>query len=137
MVDALKREVNSSTVGAAKSDWRMFLVACGEIGFGDLIWETERGRPFGMSKAKLSRASRREEEECLEEDEECLDEEEECLDEDEDLLEEECLEELELLDERLEDFSLGTSRMFNTRPVVGSVVEETAGSWETWYPSMM
>jgi hypothetical protein len=126
MVDALKREVNSSTVGAAKSDWRMFLVACGEIGFGDLIWETERGRPFGMSKAKLSRrVSRREEEECLEEDEECLDEEE-------DLLEEECLEELELLEERLEDFSLGTSRMFNTRPVVGSVVEEVAGSWETW-----
>jgi len=109
-------------------------VACGEIGFGDLIWETERGRPFGISMAKLSRRDSRREEE-----EECL-EDEECLDEDEDLLEEECLEELELLDERLEDFSdfsLGTSRMFNTRPVVGSVVEETAGSWETWYPSMM
>jgi hypothetical protein len=130
MVDALKREVNSSTVGAAKSDWRMCLVACGEIGFGDLIWETERGRPFGISTDKLSRRdSRREEEECLED--------EECLDEDEDLLEEECLEELELLDERLEDFSDGTSRMFNKRPVVGSVVEETAGSWETWYPSMI
>jgi len=139
MVDALKRDVNSSTVGAAKSDWRMCLVACGEIGFGDLIWETERGRPFGMSMAKLSRRdSRREEEECFEEEEECL-EDDECLDEDEDLLEEECLDELELelLDERLEDFSLGTSRMFNTRPVVGSVVEDTAGSWETWYPSMM
>lgn len=85
-----------------------------------------------MSKVKLSRRCSRREEECLEEDEECLDE-------DEDLLEEECLLELELelLDERLEDFSLGTSRMFNTRPVVGSMVEETAGSWETWYPSMM
>jgi len=131
MVDALKREVNSSTVGAAKSDWRMCLVACGEIGFGDLIWETERGRPFGMSTAKLSRRdSRRELEECL------LSREEECLEEDEDLLDE-CLEELELLEDLLEDFSLGTSRMFNTRPVVGSVVEETAGSWETWYPSMM
>jgi hypothetical protein len=115
-------------------------VAFGEIGFGDLIWETESGRPFGMSRAKLSRRdSRREEEECLlSRDEECLEEDEECLEEDEDLLDEECLElELELFDERLEDFSLGTSRMFNTRPVVGSVVEETAGSWETWYPSMM
>jgi len=132
MVDALKREVNSSTVGAAKSDWRMCLVACGEIGIGDLIWETESGRPFGMSTDKLSRRdSRRELEECL------LSREEECLEEDEDLLDEECLEELELLEDLLEDFSLGTSRMFNTRPVVGSVVEETAGSWETWYPSMM
>jgi hypothetical protein len=110
----------------------MCLVACGEIGFGDLIWETERGRPFGISRAKLSRRDSRREEECL-----LSREDEECLEEDEDLLDEECLEELELLDERLEDFSLGTSRMFNTRPVVGSVVEETAGSWETWYPSMM
>jgi hypothetical protein len=136
MVDALKREVNSSTVGAAKSDWRMCFVAWGEIGIGDLICETERGRPLGMSTAKLSRGdSRREEDECFSRDEECFEEWE-----DEDLLDEECLEELELLwdeDDLLEDFSRGTSRMFNTRPVVGSVVEETAGSWETWYPSMM
>jgi len=135
MVDALKREVNSSTVGAAKLDWRMCLVAWGEIGFGDLICETERGRPFGMSTDALSRRdSRREEDECFSRDEECLEEWE-----DEDLLDEECLEELELLwdEDLLEDFSLGTSRMFNERPVVGSVVEETAGSWETWYPSMM
>jgi len=128
MVDALKREVNSSTVGAAKSDWRMCLVAWGEIGFGDLICEVERGRPLGISRAKESRSLRREDEECLEED----------------LLEEEWREEWELLEEEedlledlLEDFSLGTSRMFNTRPVVGSVVEDWAGSWETWYPSMM
>jgi len=55
----------------------------------------------------------------------------------------ECLEELvleDLLDDLLEDLvedSWGTSRMFKTRPVVGSVVEAWAGSWETWYPSMM
>lgn len=103
----------------------MYLVACGVIGFGDLICETERGRPLGMSTDKLSRRdSRREEdEECLSrEDEECFDDEWE-----EDLDDEECLEEELLLDEDLweeEDFSLGTSRMFNTRPVVGSVVED-------------
>jgi hypothetical protein len=79
----------------------------------------------------------------LSRDDECLEEweDEDLLDED--LLDEECLEELELLCEEeaeedlLEDFSLGTSRMFRARPVVGSVVLETAGSWETWYPSMM
>jgi hypothetical protein len=67
--------------------------------------------------------------------EECDDLElEECLDDEL----EECLELDELdLDDRLEDFSTGTSRMFRTRPVVGSTVDETAGSCETWYPSMM
>jgi len=111
----------------------MCLVAWGEMGVGDFICETERGRPFGMSTDMLSRRdSRREEDECFSRDEECF---EEC--EDEDLLDEECLEELELELLWDEDFSLGTSRMFNERPVVGSVVEETAGSWETWYPSMM
>jgi len=53
-----------------------------------------------------------------------LDEEEECLDDDFSLVDE-----LDLED--LEDFSDGTSRMFRTRPVVGSVVEDWAGSWET------
>jgi hypothetical protein len=111
----------------------MYLVACGVIGFGDLIWETERGRPFGMSTLKLSRRDSRrdEDDECLSrEDEECFDDEWE-----EDFEDEECLEDELLLDEDLweeEDFSLGTSRMFNTRPVVGSVVDACAGSWETW-----
>jgi hypothetical protein len=41
------------------------------------------------------------------------------------------------LDLWLEDFSDGTSKMFRTRPVVGSVVDDWAGSWDTWYPSMM
>jgi len=79
---------------------------------------------LGMSAAMVSRRdSRLEEEEVLS------------------LLE--CLEELvleDLLDDLLEDLvedSWGTSRMFKTRPVVGSVVEAWAGSWETWYPSMM
>jgi len=123
MVDWLKREVNSSTVGAEYSACKMFLVACGETGLGALICETERGRPFGMSTDKLSRRDSRREEECFSRDEECLEEEE--------LLEED-LEEEELLEDDLEDFSAGTSRMFNTRPVVGSVVDDWAGSWETW-----
>jgi hypothetical protein len=45
----------------------------------------------------------------------------------------ECFDEDELdLDDLEEDFSTGTSRMFRTRPVVGSVVEAVAGSWDTW-----
>jgi len=31
----------------------------------------------------------------------------------------------------------GTSRMLSWRPVVGSRVEGWAGSWETWWLSMM
>jgi hypothetical protein len=125
-----KRLVRSPTVTASRVPYsvsRIALVACGEIGFGDWICEMERGRPLGMS-VEAARASRREEEE-------------ECLLEDlSDLLEEECL--LDDLLEDLEDLSDlldedGTSRMFKTRPVVGSVVEAWAGSWETWYPSMM
>jgi len=114
----------------------MYLVACGVSGFGDLIWETESGRPFGISteRLRLSRLdSRLEDEECLSRLEECLDEclslsdDEECLDEllfDEDLCEEECEEECdeECLDD--DDLPLGTSRMFSTRPVVGSVVDD-------------
>jgi hypothetical protein len=52
----------------------------------------------------------------------------ECLDDDEEVLEEDLWE---------EDFSDGTSRMLRMRPVVGSVVEDWAGSCDTWYPSMM
>jgi len=83
----------------------------------------ERGRPLGMS-VLAARASRREEEE------ECLLEEELLLEEDLDDLEDE-----DDLEDLLEED--GTSRMFKTRPVVGSVVEDWLGSWETWYPSMM
>jgi len=86
----------------------------------------ERGRPLGTSRPRCdSRRDSLREDEC----EECDDLElEECLEEDElDLLE---LDELDL-DDRLEDFSTGTSRIFRTRPVVGSVVEDTAGSCET------
>lgn len=101
-------------------------MACGETGLGDLISETESGRPLGIS-VETARASRREEEECLLEELECLLEEDDL---DDDLLEEEDLDDLL-------DFSDGTSSMFNTRPVVGSVVEALEGSWETWYPSMM
>jgi len=86
----------------------MYLVADGLTGFGDWILVTERGRPVGMAASR--RDSRRVEEEA-------------CLDEEEDLE--------ELLEEDLEDFSDGTSRMFKTRPVVGSVVEAWEGSWET------
>jgi len=127
-----KRLVRSATVTTSRVPYsvsRIVLVACGETGIGDWICEMERGRPLGMS-VEAARASRREEEE-------------ECLLEDlSDLLEEECL-----LDDLLDDFEDlsglsvllegGTSRMFKTRPVVGSVVEVWAGSWETWYPSIM
>jgi hypothetical protein len=104
----------------------MYFVACGATGFGDLIWETESGRPLGMSTAELSRRDSR-----RVEDEECLDlrslSDEECFDDDED----------DLCEEDFSDFSDGTSRMLRTRPVVGSVVEDWAGSWETWYPSII
>ncbi len=116
--------MRSATLAASRMPYsvsRIALVACGETGFGDWIWETERGRPLGMS-VLAARASRREEEECLLE--------EVLLEEDlEDLEEEDDLDDLLDVD--------GTSRMFKTRPVVGSVVEVWAGSWETWYPSMM
>jgi len=74
----------------------------------------DSGRPFGMSILWCRRESLREDKDelfSLDEDfDECLDEED--LDED--------------LDEG------GTSRMFRSRPVVGSVVDDVAGSWETW-----
>jgi len=77
---------------------------------------------LGISAAMVSRRdSRLEEEEVLS----LL----ECLDEDERFD--------ELVFEDLLEDSGGTSRMFKTRPVVGSVVDDWAGSWETWYPSMM
>lgn len=83
----------------------------------------ERGRPLGIS-VLAARASRREEEE------ECLLEEELLLEDDlDDLEEDDDLDDLLELD--------GTSSMFRTRPVVGSVVEAWLGSCETWYPSMM
>lgn len=54
---------------------------------------------------------------------ECLVLEEECFEEREEVFSELDLEELDLED-LLEDFSDGTSRMFKTRPVVGSVVDD-------------
>jgi hypothetical protein len=63
-----------------------------------------------------------------------------------DLLDEDDLEELEWREELLEDeddedleedLDLGTSRMFSSRPVVGSTVETSLGLCEMWYPSMM
>lgn len=86
----------------------------------------ESGRPFGMSTLRL-KLSRRDS--LLLEDEVCLSREEWCFDDEDDFFSEECLEEEEDL---CEDFSWGTSRMFKTRPVVGSVVEDCPGSWETW-----
>jgi hypothetical protein len=50
---------------------------------------------------------------------------------DEDFLSEECLDELVLEEDLWEDFSEGTSRMFRMRPVVGSVVDDWAGSCDT------
>jgi hypothetical protein len=70
--------------------------------------------------AWAARDSRREEDEVFE------------LEEEEDFLEEEEEEEDFLEEELEEDFLEETSRMFRTRPVVGSVVESSAGLWETW-----
>lgn len=113
----------------------MYLVACGVIGFGDWIWETDSGRPLGMSTERL-RLSRRDSR--LEVEELCLSLEEECLEERSFLSDDdECFDELVLEEDLEEDFSGGTSRMFKTRPVVGSVVDDCPGSWETWYPSIM
>lgn len=64
-----KRLVRSPTVAGSRAPYsvsRMTLVACGDTGFGDCIWDMERGRPLGMS-VEAARASRREDEE-----EECL-----------------------------------------------------------------
>jgi len=114
----------------------MYLVACGVSGFGDWILETDKGRPFGMSteRLRLSRLDSRREDE-----DECFSPRLEwCLDDflsfsDDECFEEWLLEEDDLCEEECEDFlSLGTSRMFRTRPVVGSVVEDCAGSWDTW-----
>ena len=84
------------------------------MGFGDWIFEVERGRPFGMSRLRF-RSSRRDSRRLL--DEECL-----CLSRDEFLDDDECLS-LELLDldDDLES-PYGTSRTFSLRPVVGSTV---------------
>lgn len=68
--------------------------------------------------AVRARDSRRDEGGCLELDLEDLDLDEDDLEEDLDL------EDLDLSD--------ATSRMFRTRPVVGSVVESSPGLWETW-----
>jgi hypothetical protein len=111
----------------------MYLVACGVSGFGDWIWETDSGRPFGISTLRLwlSRRDSLLDDGCL-----LL---EECLDERELFsLSEWCFDELDLEEDDLpDDLSCGTSRMFKTRPVVGSVVDDCPGSWDTWYPSMM
>jgi len=84
---------------------------------------------MSTERLRLSRRdSRRVVEECLESRELwCLVDERlsECLSE-------ECFEDEELFEDLLEDFSCGTSRMFRMRPVVGSVVDDCPGSWETW-----
>jgi hypothetical protein len=50
-----------------------------------------------------------------------------CEEEEEDLCEEDLCEDEEDLEE-----PVGTSRMFSSRPVVGSVVDSTLGLWATW-----
>jgi hypothetical protein len=95
---------------------------------GDWIWETDNGRPLGMSTVRLSRRDSR-----LDVDDECLSREVECFEDRSFLSEdEECFDELVLEDDLWEDFSDGTSKMFRMRPVVGSVVDDWAGSWDTW-----
>lgn len=121
MVVSEKRLVRLSTVAASRvpySDSRIAFVACGEVGLGDCICDIESGRPLGMS-VLAARASRREDED------ECLLEELVLLDDDLDLEDEDDLEDLL-------DVGEGTSSIFKTRPVVGSVVEACPGSCDTW-----
>jgi chromatin segregation and condensation protein Rec8/ScpA/Scc1 (kleisin family) len=88
------------------------------MGLGDLICETDRGRPLATSEERLDEDEDFVEDELLCEDEEWRDE---LLDEDDEDEE----------DEDLED-DLATSRMFRERPVVGSTVEASAGLWAQW-----
>jgi len=60
----------------------------------------------------------------------CDDDLDEDLEEEDDDLEED-LEDEERWDEDLWE-SVGTSRTFSSRPVVGSMVEVTLGLWATW-----
>lgn len=86
---------------------------------------------MSTERLRLSRRDSRREVEEL-----CFSREEWCLDDlsflsyDDD--EVECLDELVFEEDLLDDFSGGTSKMFRIRPVVGSVVDDWPGSWETW-----
>jgi len=99
------------------------------MGLGALICETERGRPLGMSTARP--LDWRDDLWCLELELEPDEERElwelllddEWREDDDDLLD-------DLLEER--EPSVGTSRMFSSRPVVGSVVDSSLGLCETW-----
>jgi len=93
------------------------------MGLGAWIWEVDRGRPLGMSTDRPEARCR--EDLCLELELEL----EWC---EELLLDEEC--DLLLLDFLLDfsDLSWGTSRMFSSRPVVGSTVDSSLGLCETW-----
>jgi len=117
------------------------------MGLGAWICETDSGRPLGMSTDRDARL--RDDRWCRSPDDddewwrdECEDEDELLLDddlcdeddEDLDLCEDE--DDEEVLDEE-RCLSAGTSRMFSSRPVVGSVVDVTLGLCATWYPSMM
>lgn len=99
----------------------------------------DNGRPLGMSTESATRWR----------DERCslsLDEWREellLLDLDDDLEDEEDVLDDEVLDDDLDDDldedleddlceSVGTSRMFSSRPVVGSTVEVTLGLWAMW-----
>jgi len=80
-------------------------VSCGRLGRGHSIFEGESERPLGM--CSLVRR--------------------ECL-----LLEWPCDREDGAGAEGVGDFPGGMSKMLSLRPVVGSVVDSRAGSWETW-----
>lgn len=89
----------------------------------------DKGRPFGTSTDREARDERwdfslLDEEWWRDED----DEDEWCLE----LLLEDLEEEWWDEDEDEEDLDLGTSKMFSSRPVVGSLVEASLGLCETW-----
>jgi len=106
----LMREVRRSTEDELYCSRVIVRVSWGRLGRGDLIWEGERERPLGMCS----------------------------------LVRRECLwwlEGVEVegawdLDDREgaggKPLLEGISRMLSLRPVVGSVVDSLAGSWETW-----
>lgn len=108
-------EVSASSVALSYCVLMTCRVWWGRSGRGAMILEGDRERPFGIEatdevliRRLLSRAD-------------------------------EWRDDFSGREELVDEFLVlpGMSRMLSLRPVVGSVVWSRAGSWDTWYPSIM